>query len=84
MSGPSRHGSVVCLSECCHEDQPGEWTLLALTSSKGVPSAHIIMTINDLILRESPFRDDIEIVKIITFDVITLIIKKKSNPCRTP
>ena len=25
---PSRHTSVVCLSECCHDDQPGEWTLL--------------------------------------------------------
>ena len=22
---PSRHRSVVCLSECCHDDQPGEW-----------------------------------------------------------
>ena len=22
--GPSRHGSAVCLSECCHDDQPGE------------------------------------------------------------
>ena len=21
----SRHGPVVCLSECCHDDQPGEW-----------------------------------------------------------
>ena len=21
---PSRHGSVVCLSECCYGDQPGE------------------------------------------------------------
>ena len=28
LSGSSRHGAVVCLSECCHEDQPGEWTLL--------------------------------------------------------
>ena len=23
LRGPSRHGSVVCLSECRHDDQPG-------------------------------------------------------------
>ena len=25
LRGPIRHGSVVCLSGCRHDDQPGEW-----------------------------------------------------------
>ena len=37
LRGPTCHGSVVCLSECCHHDQLGEWvwnTVYCLTLSR--------------------------------------------------
>ena len=46
LRGPSHHGLVVCLSECRHDDQPGEWTLiecLVLDGGYGpVPTLHQI------------------------------------------
>ena len=31
----SRHGSVVCLSECCHDGLPGEWVWNTVYWGKG-------------------------------------------------
>ena len=35
-----RHGWVVCLSECCHDNQPGEWvwnTIIPYTAAGNHP-----------------------------------------------
>ena len=41
----SHHCSLVCLSECRHDDQPGEWTLLTFSLYiRNTVNAHALCT----------------------------------------